>query len=94
MNDIYVNLDQVVKNIDNGGLLVGNNAEWAKEAVYNAPYINLDYYVPCMDIEEVKKQCQEKLTQYAALGSIAKVECYVEFMQMLNSLWIDPEDRR
>lgn len=92
MNDIYVNLDQVVKNIDNIGLLVGNNAEWAKEAVYHAPYVNLDYYVPCASIESVKAQCREKLNHYAALGSIAKVECYVEFIALLESLWTDPED--
>lgn len=94
MNDIYVNLDQVVKNIDNGGLLVGNNCEWAKEAVYNAPYVDLDYYVPCESIETVKEQCREKLSHYAALESMDKVECYTEFIALLDSLWMDPEDRR
>lgn len=52
----------------------------------------MDYYVPCKVIEDVKKQCQEKLDYYASLGSIAQVECYTEFIQMLNSMWEDPDD--
>ena len=38
MAERYVNLEQVVNNIDNGGLLVGNNAECAKEAMYKADH--------------------------------------------------------
>ena len=76
------------------GLLVGNNAELAKESVYNAPCVNLDYYVPGESIESLKEQCREKLSHYAALGSMDKVECYTEFIALLDSLWMDPEDRR
>lgn len=86
MADRYVNLEQVINNIDNGGLLVGNNAEWAKEAVYKTDYVDMDYYIPCQTIDDAKKHCQERLDYYNKLGSIAKVKCYTEFIQMLNSM--------
>lgn len=91
MADRYVNLEQVINNIDNGGLLVGNNAEWAKEAVYKADYVDMDYYIPCKTIDDAKKHCQERLDYYSKLGSIAKVEFYTEFIQTLNSMWVDPD---
>lgn len=91
MADRYVNLEQVINNIDNGGLLVGNNAEWAKEAVYKADHVDMDYYIPCQTIDDAKKHCQERLDYYSKLGSIAKVECYTEFIQTLNSMWVDPD---
>lgn len=93
MSNRYVNLDQVVKNVDGGGLLVGNNAEWAKEAIYNADYIDLDYFIPINDIDNLIKFCKSKVESYRATGSIAQVECYTEFLALLDSLWVDPEDR-
>jgi hypothetical protein len=93
MSNRYVNLDQAVKNVDDGGLLVGNNAEWAKVAIYNADYIDLDYFIPIKDIDNLIEFCKSKIESYRATGSIAQVECYTEFLALLNSLWIDPEDR-
>ena len=92
MADRYINLDQVIHNIDNDGLLVGNNAEWAKEAVYKADYVDLDYYIPCATVDEAIKHCQERLDYYSKLGSTAQVECYIHFINLLNSMWEDPED--
>jgi hypothetical protein len=45
MDNVYVNLKETLNNMDNGGLLVGNNLEWAREAVLNASAINLDRHV-------------------------------------------------
>ena len=55
MTDRYVNLEQVLYHIDNDGLLVGNNAEWAKEAVYNSEYVDLEYFIPSEELEKLKK---------------------------------------
>ena len=93
MSNRYVNLDQAVKNVDDGGLLVGNNAEWAKDAIYNADYIDLDYFIPINDIDNLIKFCKSKIESYRATGSIAQVGCYTEFLALLDSLWVDPEDR-
>ena len=86
MADIYVNLEQVINNINNGGLLVGNNAEWAKESVYNSEHVDMEHFIPCQAIDDAKKYCQERLDYYSKLDSIAKVECYTEFIQMLKSM--------
>lgn len=91
-DNLFASVNDIFNHIDNDGLLVGNNAEWAKEAVVKSTYVSMDYYIPCQVIEDVKKQCQEKLDYYASLGSIAQVECYTEFIQMLNSMWEDTDD--
>lgn len=91
MADRYVNLDQVINNIDNGGLLVGNNAEWAKEAVYKADYVDMDYYIPCSALDAEIKNCEDQIKYYSSLGSIAQVECYTNFLYVLKSLWRDPD---
>lgn len=91
-DNLFASVNDIFNHIDNDGLLVGNNAEWAKEAVVKSTYVSMDYYIPCKVIEDVKKQCQEKLDYYASLGSIAQVECYTEFIHMLNSMWEDPDD--
>ena len=89
---IYIRLADVIKNIDEGKLLTGNNAEWAKEAVYNAPYINLDYFVPVGRVDQLVHYCKNKIDEYIQLGSIAKVECYNDFINMLKCLSIETEE--
>ena len=90
-NNHYANVEQIFNHIDNDGLLVGNNADWAKEAVCKSTCVSLDYYVPCQVIEDAKKHCQEKLDYYSKLGSIAQVECYIHFINLLDAMWQDPE---
>lgn len=91
-NNYYANVEQIFNHIDNDGLLVGNNAEWAKEAVCKSNCINFDYYVSCSVIEEAVRHCEEKLNYYRGLGSIAQVECYIHFINLLNSMWEDPDE--
>ena len=43
-------------------------------------------------VDEAIKHCQERLDYYSKLGSIAQVECYTHFINLLNSMWEDPED--
>lgn len=92
MADRYVNVDQVLHHIDNDGLLVGNNAEWAKEAVYKSEYVDLEYFIPAVELDRVINECRIKQSEYAKLGSLAQVECYTEFIMMLQSMWRDPDD--
>lgn len=92
MSERYANVEQIIKHIDNDGLLVGNNAEWAKEAVYNSDYIDIDYFVPASRIDQVKRDCDRKIEYYRSLGSISKVEAYCDFKTMLDSLWHDEEE--
>ena len=41
----YIKIEKAIAEIDKGDLLVGNNAEWAKEILYRTP---------TADVEEVK----------------------------------------
>ena len=59
-DNLFASVNDIFNHIDNDGLLVGNNAEWAKEAVVKSTYVSLDYYIPCQVIEDAKKHCQEK----------------------------------
>lgn len=90
-NKIYADVEQICAHIDTDGLLVGNSTEWAKEAVYKADYIDIDYYIPCQVIDNAKKHCQERLDYYSKLGSIAQVECYIHFINLLDAMWHDPD---
>ena len=91
-NNYYANVEQIFNHIDNDGLLVGNNAEWAKEAVCKSDYIDLDYFIPVIEIDNMIKYCKDKIEFYRALGSISKIECYHDFINMLKSLSIDDDD--
>jgi hypothetical protein len=92
INNYYANVEQIFNHIDNDGLLVGNNAEWAKEAVCKADYIDLDYFIPVIEIDNMIKYCKDKIEFYRDLGSISKMECYNDFINMLKSLYIDEDD--
>lgn len=92
-DNLFASVNDIFNHIDNDGLLVGNNAEWAKEAVVKSIYVSLDYYIPCQVIEDAKKHCREKLEEYSATGSIAQVECYTHFINLLESMWQDPEEQ-
>ena len=90
-DNLFASVNDIFNHIDNDGLLVGNNAAWAKEAVVKSTYVSLDYYVPCQVIEDAKKHCQEQLDYYSKLGSIAQVECYTHFINLLDAMWQDPD---
>ena len=90
-DNLFASVTDIFNHIDNDGLLVGNNAEWAKEAVVKSTYVSLDYYVPCQVIEDAKKHCKERLDYYSKLGSIAQVECYNHFINLLDAMWKDPD---
>ena len=90
-DNLFASVNDIFNHIDNDGLLVGNNAEWAKEAVVKSTYVSLDYYVPCQVIEDAKKHCKERLDYYSKLGSIAQVECYNHFLNLLDAMWKDPD---
>ena len=89
--NLFASVNDIFNHIDNDGLLVGNNAEWAKEAVVKSTYASLDHYVPCQVIDDAKKHCQEQLDYYSKLGSIAQVQCYIHFINLLDSMREDPE---
>lgn len=47
----YIDREAVCAEIDKGDLLVGNNAEWAKEIVHRTPTADVVEVVRCKDCE-------------------------------------------
>lgn len=45
----YIDCELACSEIDNSGLLVGNNAEWAKEIIYKTPTSDVVPVVRCRD---------------------------------------------
>ena len=86
MTNRYVKYDSVMENIDNGGVLVGNNADWAREAVYKAKQIDLDDYVPVSDIDEFIEYCINciKVENYHANFGRARV--YQDVIEQLTTI--------
>lgn len=91
-DNLFASVHDIFNHIDNDGLLVGNNAEWAKEAVYKSDYIDLDYFIPVIEIDNMINYCKDKIEFYRELGSISKMECYHDFINMLKSLSIDEDN--
>lgn len=49
MGKEYIEREAACAEIDKGDLLVGNNAEWAKEAIRNTPAADVVEVVRCKD---------------------------------------------
>lgn len=45
----YIEIKRAIAEIDKGDLLVGNNAEWAKEILYRTPTADVVEVVRCKD---------------------------------------------
>ena len=54
--------------------------------------IFLDYFVPVRRIDDAIKYCREKIEYYCDLGSIAKVECYNDFIDILKSMSMEADE--
>ena len=91
-NNYYAKVEQIFNHIDNDGLLVGNNADWAKEAVCKSTCINLDYFIPVRRVDDAIKYCREKIDYYRELGSIDKMDCYNDFIDILKSLCMEVDE--
>lgn len=45
----YIEIEKAIAEIDKGDLLVGNNAEWAKEILYRTPTADVVEVVSCSE---------------------------------------------
>ena len=60
MEEYYVKLDEVISNMETGGLLIGNNLEWAKEAVFKASKVDLQNFVDFNTMWTLKMQMRQQ----------------------------------
>ena len=55
-------------------------------------HVFLDYFVPVRRVDDAIKYCREKIEWYGDLGSIDKVECYNDFINILKSLSMEADE--
>lgn len=91
-NNLYINDEQFFKYCEENRLLDDTQIEVLKQAAVNVDHVFLDYFVPVIEIDNMIKYCKDKIEFYRDLGSISKMECYHDFINMLKSLSIDEDD--
>lgn len=88
----YINDEQFFKYCEENRLLDDTQIEVLKQAAVNVDHVFLDYFVPVGRIDQLIHYCKNKINEYIQLGSIAKVECYNDFINMLKCLSIEAEE--
>ena len=90
--NLYINDEQFFKYCEENRLLDDTQIEVLKQAAINVDHIFLDYFVPVGRVDQLIHYCKNKIDEYVQLGSIAKVECYNDFINMLKCLSIEAEE--
>lgn len=90
--NLYVNDEQFFKYCEENRLLDDIQIEVLKQAAVNVDHVFLDYFVPVGRVDQLIHYCKNKIDEYIQLGSIAKVECYNDFINMLKCLSIEAEE--
>jgi hypothetical protein len=91
-NNLYINDEQFFKYCEENRLLDDTQIEVLKQAAVNVDHVFLDYFVPVDRVNQLIHYCKNKIDEYIQLGSIAKVECYNDFINMLKCLSIEAEE--
>ena len=90
--NLYINDEQFFKYCEENRLLDDTQIEVLKQAAVNVDHVFLDYFVPVDRVNQLIHYCKNKIDEYVQLGSIAKVECYNDFINMLKCLSIEAEE--
>lgn len=90
--NLYINDEQFFKYCEENRLLDDTQIEVLKQAAVNVDHVFLDYFVPVGRVDQLIHYCKNKIDEYIRLGSIAKVECYNDFINMLKCLSIEAEE--
>lgn len=90
--NLYINDEQFFKYCEENRLLDDTQLEVLKQAAVNVDHVFLDYFVPVGRVDQLIHYCKNKIDEYVQLSSIAKVECYNDFINMLKCLSIEAEE--
>ena len=90
--NLYINDEQFFKYCEENRLLDDTQIEVLKQAAVNVDHVFLDYFVSVGRVDQLIHYCKNKIDEYIQLGSIAKVECYNDFINMLKCLSIEAEE--
>jgi hypothetical protein len=90
--NLYVNYEQFFNRAREERLLDDFQIEALKLNALQVDHVFLDYFVPVGRVDELIRYCKNKIDEYIQLGSIAKVECYNDFINMLKCLSVEAEE--
>ena len=90
--NLYINDEQFFKYCEENRLLDDTQIEVLKQAAVNVDHIFLDYFIPVRLVDDAIKYCREKIEYYRDLGSIAKMECYNDFIDILKSFSMEADE--
>ena len=90
--NLYVNYEQFFNRAREERLLDDFQIEALKLNALQVDHVFLDYFVPVSRVDQLIHYCKNKIDEYIQLGSIAKVECYNDFINMLKCLSIEAEE--
>lgn len=82
----FANVSEIFDSIEIDGLLVGNNAEWAREAVHKAEKVDLDYWIPVSEIDELIRYFQAKCCVEQFNANFGKVAAYNDVIEQLVTI--------
>jgi hypothetical protein len=78
MDNVYVSLKEALNNMDNGGLLVGNNLEWAREAVQKASAVNISRYIEGAFLLDILDKLHHRAESFSQVGGAREVAIGIE----------------
>lgn len=90
--NLYVNYEQFFNRAREERLLDDFQIEALKLNALQVNHVFLDYFVPVSRVDQLIHYCKNEIDEYIQLGSITKVECYNDFINMLKCLSIDAEE--
>lgn len=91
-DNLYINEEQFFQRAKEERLLDDFQIQTLKINALEVDHVFLDYFVPVRLVDDMIKYCEEKVEYYRDLGSISKVECYVDFINMLKTLSLEVDE--
>ena len=91
-NNLYINEEQFFNRAKEERLLDEFQIGALRINALQVDHVFLDYFVPVRRVDDAIKYCREKIEWYRGLGSIDKVECYSDFINILKSLSMEADE--
>ena len=91
-NNLYINEEQFFNRAKEERLLDDVQIETLRINALQVDHVFLDYFVPVRRVDDAIKYCREKIEWYRSLGSIDKVECYSDFINILKSFSMEADE--
>lgn len=92
MNNLYINYEQFFEICNKQRLADAHQIETLKRDALEVDHVFLDYFVPVRLVDDAIKYCREKIEWYRSHGSISRMECYSDFINILKSLSMEADE--